>query len=348
MKKFQKVLHVLALALVLTLLIPAPLVQAAPVEDGRTIFGESYTLNPGEILTGDLNVFGGVVNVMEGAIVTGNMLVVGGVVTLDGTVEGNLTAVGGTVTIADNAVIQGDLVSPGSYVNLSDSAVIEGDILQNWALPNTEIGIPDVTTPQVVQTPSYGIMSTLTRIAREIGQLLAIVALGALFLLILPKSAEVMSQALSANPWIMLGFGALTALVMAIGSVILTLTICLIPVVVLCALAFAMALLVGWLALGYELGKRMASSIFKTTWHPVLTAVLGNLTLYLLARTLWAVPCLGWTLVILTALFGLGMAVVTLIGTNPYPRTAQPEGEQEVLTFEDPVIPGTDQEQEES
>jgi len=349
MKKFQKVLHVLALVIVFTLLFPNQIVQAAPVEDGRTIFGETYTLDDGDILNGDLNVFGGVVNVNEGAVVTGNVLVVGGVVTLAGTVQGNLTAIGGTVSLTDNAHIQGDLVSPGSYVNISDTAVIEGDIVQGFTLPNTGIEIPDVPTPQVVQTPSYGVMSTFTRIAREIGQLLAIVALGALLMLILPKSTEVMTNALAAQPWTMLGFGALTALVMAIGSVILSLTICLIPVVVLSGLAFAIALLVGWLALGYELGKRMASSIFKTNWNPVLTAVLGNLALYVLARGLWMIPCLGWTLVILASLFGLGMAVVTLFGTNPYPRNNPPAGtEQEILTFDHPVDSDSDQEQKES
>lgn len=349
MKKFQKVLQILTLVIILALLIPAPAVQAAPVEDGRTIFGESYTLEDGEILNGDLNVFGGVVNIMEGAIVTGNILVVGGVVTVDGTVQGNVTAVGGTVTLSENAYIQGDLVSPGSYVNVSESATILGDIIHDWTLPNTDIEIPNVPAPQVVQTPGSGVISAFTRIAREIGQLLAIVALGALLLLILPKSADVMTQALIAQPWTMLGFGALTAVVMAIGGVILSLTICLIPVVALSGLAFAIALLVGWLSLGYELGKRMASSIFKTTWHPVLTAVLGNLALYLLARFLWIIPCLGWTLVILTALFGLGMAVVTLVGTNPYPRiTHASRNEQEVLTFEKSVEPETDQDQEES
>ena len=349
MKTSTKILHILALVIAFALLFPAPVVQAAPIEDGRTIFGESFTLGNGEILDGDLNVLGGVVNIMEEAVVTGNLLVVGGVVTVDGTIQGNLTAVGGTVTLTEHAIIQGDLVSPGSYVNISDSATIQGDIIQSWTLPETNIEIPEVTPPQVVQSPSIGILSTFTRIAREIGMLLAIVALGALLLLILPKPTKVMTQALIARPWTMLAFGALTAFVLAIGSVILSLTICLIPVVILCVVAFALALLVGWLALGYELGKRMASSIFKTTWHPVLTAVLGNLVLYLLARGLWMIPCLGWTLVIVTALFGLGTAVVTLFGTNPYPRTDQPATiEQEVLTFDSPAETDADQTQDEA
>jgi hypothetical protein len=261
--------------------------------------------------------------------------VVGGVVTVDGTIEGDLTAVGGTVSLTSTALIQGDLVSPGSYVNTDEGASIQGDIIQGWSLPNTNFQIPDATPPQIVQ-PSYGIVSVFTRIAREIGQLLAIVALGALLLLILPKPVEVMTQSLRSNPWIMLGFGALTAVVLVIGGAVLALTICLIPVVVLAVMAFVLATLAGWLALGHEVGKQMASSIFKTSWHPVLTAVIGNLTLYILARGLWMIPCLGWTVVILVALLGLGMAVVTLFGTNPYPRTAaSAKPEQEVLTFDE-------------
>lgn len=348
MKNNPRIFSILALVIVFALLFPTSAVQAAPITDGRTIFGESYTLENGEILDGDLNVFGGVVNIMEQGIVTGNLLVVGGVVTVDGTVEGNLTAVGGTITLTENAYIQGDLISPGSYINLSEGATILGDTIQDWVFPDTNIEIPNVTPPQVVQSPARGIISTFTLIAREVGQLLVMVALGALLMLILPKPTEVMTQSLVAKPWTMLAFGALTAFVLASGSIILALTICLIPVVILCCVAFVIALLVGWLALGYELGKLMASGIFKTTWHPVLTAVLGNLALYLLARGLWMIPCLGWTLVILTALFGLGTAVVTLLGTNPYPRTAQPVGtEQEILTFEAPSEPDTDQPQDE-
>ena len=335
MKKYTKTLSVLAIVLLAALIFPTS-VQAAPPEDGRTIFGESYTLKTGETLEGDLNVFGGVVQILDGATVTGNLLVVGGVVTVDGTIQGNLTAVGGTVSLTGTALIQGNLVSPGSYVNIDDGATIQGDIIQGWTLPNTTFEIPDTPSPQVIQTPSHSILSIFTRIAREVGQLLAMVALGALLLLILPKPVEVMTQSLRAQPWTMLGFGALTAVVMVIGGVILSLTICLAPVVVLAGLAFGLAILAGWLTMGYEIGKQMASSIFKSSWHPVLAAVIGNLVLYILARSLWMIPCLGWTIVILVALFGLGMAMVTLIGTNPYPRPeAANKPEQELLTFEE-------------
>jgi hypothetical protein len=342
MKKINKLFYILAIVLVTALIFPTN-VYAAPVEGGRTIFGESYTLNSGEILDGDLNVFGGVVDIQAGAVVTGNMFVLGGVVTVDGTIEGDLTAIGGTVSLGNNAVIEGDLTSPASYINQSQGATIEGDTIQGWNIPWTNVEIPEINTPQVFNTRSFRILPTVSSIARGIGTLLVLVALGALMLLVMPKPSEVMTDSLVAKPWHILGYGALTALVMLVGGIMLTLTICMIPIVVLVGLAFGLAMLTGWLALGYELGKRMASGIFKTSWHPVLAAVLGNLVLYLLARGLGLIPCLGGFLVFIASLFGLGMVIVTLFGTKPYPRVeGLGDDEPEVLNADEGPKPETD------
>ncbi len=334
MKRVNKLIYILAFVLVGALIFPTN-VQAAPIEGGRTIFGESFTLNSGEILDGDLNVFGGVVDIQSGAVVIGNMFVLGGVVTVDGTIEGDLTAIGGSISLGSNAVIEGDLTSPASYINQSQGATIEGDTIQGWDIPWTNMNIPEINAPQVINTPSFRILPTFTSIARGIGELLVLVALGALMLLIMPRPSEIMTDALIAKPWHILGYGALTALVMLVGGVMLALTICLIPIVVLVGLVFGLAVLAGWLALGYELGKRMASGIFKTSWHPVLAAVLGNLVLYLLARGLGLIPCLGGFLVFIASLFGLGMVIVTLFGTKSYPRVELAESEQEVLNAEE-------------
>lgn len=153
-------------------------------------------------------------------------------------------------------------------------------------------------------------------------------------LLVMPKATEVMTDALIAEPWHILGYGALTALVMLIGGLILTITICLIPVVIIVGLAFALAILAGWLALGYELGKRIAASIFNASWHPVISAAVGNLVLFLIAKSLDLIPCLGGFLVFVAMIFSLGMAVVTLFGTKPYPRKDDAVGKDQVVLFE--------------
>jgi len=330
MKKINKGFYILAAVLVMALVFPT-VVSAAPLENGKTVFGESYSLESGEILDGNLNVIGGVVDIQNGAVVSGDMFSLGAVVTIDGTIEGDFTIIGGVVTLQENAVIEGNLISPASNINRDEGAVVEGEQVGIWNIPWTDL--PLNYQPGVVKTPNVRILPVLNSLARKIAETFVIVALGALMLLIMPKSTEVMTEALIAKPWHMLGYGALTALVMLVGGVILTITICLIPVVILVGLAFGFAILAGWLALGYELGKRISSSIFKTTWHPVLAAVIGNLVLYLLAIGLDLIPCFGGFLVFITALFGLGMAVVTLFGTNRYPREETINGDQQEVLF---------------
>lgn len=324
-----------ALAVFLIALIFPISVSAAPVEQGRTIFGETYTLESGRVLNGDLNVIGGVANIEDGAVVNGNVFVLGGLVTVNGTIQGDLISIGGTTDIGNSAIVEGDLVSPASFVNREAGAVIQGQEYEGWNIPWTDFDLPMVYRPQIVRTPGTQFIPVVTGIVKGAATTLMLVGLGALMLLVMPKASEVMTDALIAEPWHILGYGALTALVMLVGGIILTITICLIPVVIIVGLSFGLAILAGWLALGYELGKRIATSIFKASWHPVISAAVGNLVLYLIATSLDLIPCLGGFLVFVAMLFSLGMAVVTLFGTKPYPRADNEGQTDQIILFED-------------
>lgn len=334
MKTINKVILILAAVILITLAFPNT-VQAVPVADERTVIGESYILESGRILDSDLNVIGGVVEIKATATVNGNVFVLGGLVTIDGNIKGNLIAIGGTVNLNPNAVVEGDLISPVSYVNIDPNASIMGDQIDEWIIPGIGVERFMNVRPHLFRTRTFTILPILTRVGKTLATTLVMAALGAFLLLIMPKPADRMSKALVSAPWQILGYGALTALVMLVVGVFLIVTICLIPVLILIGLTFALAVLVGWLALGYELGQRIAGSIFKTTWHPVLAAALGNLLLYLFAKGVSLIPCLGWFLVFVTMLFSLGMAIVTLFGTYPYPRTAfEDEDDRQVVLFE--------------
>ena len=324
MKKINQVILLITTFIIFSLALPYG-VNAAPLTDDRTVIGETYTLESGRILDGNLNVIGGVVAIKEGATVNGDVFVLGGLVTIDGTIKGDLIAIGGTVNLNASAVVEGALNSPASYINIDPNARILGERTESWNFPGMRIKPFENVRPQFFRPGTFTLLSIMTQIGKTLATALLMMALGALLLLILPKPAERMTRALLSSPWPLFGYGALTALVMLVGGAIFAITICLIPFVILVGLAFSMAVLVGWLALGYELGKRIACSIFKTTWHPVLAAALGNLVLYLVAKGLNLIPCVGWFPVFIAALFGLGMAVTTLFGTYPYPRTGKEE-----------------------
>jgi hypothetical protein len=91
----------------------------------------------------------------------------------------------------------------------------------------------------------------------------------------------------------------------------------------------------------------MESNIFKTNWHPVLTAILGNLVLFLFASALDLIPCIGGFLVFVASLFGLGVVVVTLFGTRDYPRGSTPSSMDRIVLNDqleagDPATPSLD------
>jgi len=331
MKKINKIALIVLSVFFIALAFPYS-VSAAPVEDDRIVFGEPYTLESGRILDSNLILIGGVIDIQSGAVVRGDVVALGSVGNINGTVEGNLISIGGTVALEEDGFIQGNVYSPTGFVTFDNGAVIEGEIIEGWNFPLPDIYIPSITLPGMNTNTGLRIIPWFTRIAQRIAETLIMIALGAFLLLIMPKPADVMTKALTAKPWQMLGYGALTALVMLVGGIILTFTICLIPVVILAGLAVGLAVLAGWLAMGYELGKRIASTIFKTSWHPVLSAAVGNFVLYITALGLGVIPCLGDFLVFVVALFGLGMSVVTLFGSKPFPRDENSLEEQVVLS----------------
>lgn len=330
MKKIFKLYVAIVLVLIITLAFPLN-VSAAPIEDDQTIFGESYTLESGEILDGDLKVIGGVVEIEEGAIITGKVLVLGGLANIDGLIEGDLTVLGGTVTLEETAVIQGDLITSASYVNRSAGAVIEGVQRRGWDIPWTNSDVPFIIQPRNMRSPNIRVVPLVTRISSQSATILVLVSLGALMLLIMPNASDHMTRALKLRPLSIIIFGIFTAQVIIIGGLFLTLTIIFIPVVILVGLMVSLALLAGWLALGYALGKRIASNIFKAKWHPVLAGALGNLFLYLIAKVLALIPCIGSFFLFIAVMMALGMAVVTLFGSIPYPRDLVPQEERVVL-----------------
>jgi hypothetical protein len=332
MKKSKKISLIVIAVFIIALAFPYS-VFAAPPEDDQIIFGEPYTLESGRILDGNLILLGSVIDVESGAVVRGNVVGLGSVGNINGTIEGNLISIGGTITLEEDAVIKGNVYSPTSFVTFDSGAEIEGEIIKGWNFPLPEVQFPAIYHHGINTSSGLRILPWFNRIAERTAQTLIIVALGALMLLIMPKPTEVMTKALIKQPWLILGYGALTALVMLVGGIILTITICLIPVVILAGLAFGLAMLAGWLTLGYELGKRIASNIFKANWHPVLSAAVGNYVLFLVATGLDLIPCIGGFLVFVVALFGLGIAVVTLFGTRPFPQ------EETVLDKKQVILP---------
>ena len=302
------------------------------LQDGRVIFGDNFTLESGDTLTGDLVVFGGNVTIEVEAIVQGDMVVIGGNVNLDGTVTGSTVSVGGSTSMGETAIVKGDLVSIGGSLSRDPGAEIEGEVVTN--IPAPDIRIPDVPSvprvpdvpnpPSPPNPPNFSFdYNPFDNFFRMFGTAIAVSLLAMLASLFLQPQIERVSQVVTSQPVIAGSFGLLTGVLTPFVLVILVITLILIPVAILAAATLALAWLFGLIAIGTEVGERFTRAI-NQTWAPPLTAGIGTFLMMLVVGGIGMIPCIGWLATSLVALLGVGGVVLTIFGTQSYPRVVVP------------------------
>jgi len=77
------------------------------------------------------------------------------------------------------------------------------------------------------------------------------------------------------------------------------------------------------IAIGSEVGERFTRAI-NQTWAPPLTAGMGTFLMMVVVGGIGMIPCVGWLATSLVALLGVGGVILTLFGTQSYPRLVAP------------------------
>ena len=332
----KKNFKLLPLMLLLALLIlPTSAVHARGLSgrllDGRVIFGDNFTLQSGDTLQGDLVVFGGNVTVEEDATIEGDAVVIGGNVTLDGIVEGSMVIIGGSTHMGESAVVESDLVTIGGSLSRDPGSEVEGDVVTN--VPAPDIRIPDIQVPRVPDVPDVPNppsppninfdFNPIGNFFQMFGTAIAVSLLAMLASLFLQPQIERVSQVVVGQPVIAGSFGLLTGVLAPFVLVILVITLILIPVAVLAAAVLALAWLFGLIAVGTEVGERFTRAI-NQTWAPPLSAGMGTFLMMIVVGGIGMIPCIGWLAPFLLALLGTGAVVLTIFGTQNYPRVVAP------------------------
>ena len=175
----------------------------------------------------------------------------------------------------------------------------------------------------------------------------------ALVLLVVEKPTERVAQSIVAQPLIASGFGLLTSIVFPALLILLTITIILIPVGLIGIVILAIALLFGWIAVGYEIGRRIEKAL-NQTWAPAISGGIGTLVLTLITSIFAAVPCIGWIIPTLIAIIGLGGVLISRFGKQLYTTAsksaeapviieAEPEKEAEIEGMDEAFPPSSDE-----
>jgi len=313
MKTFLRIFMIL-IVLVAVLAAPATaLAQTPGGEDGKVVFGGSYRLSSGDTLDGSLAVFGGEATLEVDSIVNGDIALSGGTITIAGEVNGDIVILGGSVSLSETAKIHGDITTIGGTINQEDGAQVDGDITNG---PNS-LSLP---LPRDLSRPNLPFNINLDPIGRfiwAIFQSVVMAGLAALVALMAPASTRRVAETIVTQPLVSGGIGLLSAILAPAVLVILAITILLIPVSLLGFLVLAVAIAFGWIALGFEIGNRIAASS-RQSWTPPLSAGIGTLLLALIVNLIGLIVCVGWVAPFLVSVLGLGGVIASRAGRQVY------------------------------
>jgi len=291
---------------------------------GRVMFGTNVTIQAGEPFEGDLVLFGGNVTVEAKAELNGDLVVIGGNIVSDGLLNGDVVVVGGQIRLEETTVVSGDVVLVGGQIQRAKGAEIEGDLVNNVSpqidIPNGRVPPPDVSVvPEVPDVPSLpsapSVVSVdfnpLWEFGRVFSTSLLMSVLGMLAVLFFQERLNKVSHAVITQPLMAGGIGLLSVIV----GLALFLTV--IPVV---ALVFAW--LFGIIAIGQEVGERLAKAL-RQNWAMVVSTGLGTFLLMFVVGSVqavgdfaWIVGCFTWVIPALIGLLAIGSVVVTRFGAQ--------------------------------
>jgi len=319
MKNIYRILTAAAILLLLLVSPAAALAQTPTAEPGKTISGDqivlanTYRLESGDQLVGNLAVIGGTATLEEGSSMTGDVFLTGGTLTLSGTVNGDFLAIGGAINVEDTAIINGNISLIGATLKRSPLAEVNGEVTEQ----SPKFFDFNLDNPKGLDLPFTHQKSALEKMLQASLQALATAALAVVLGLLFPQQLKRVAETAGKEPLITAGVGLLTIVIAPIVLVLLTITVILIPITVLAALFLALSVLYGWIAVGQELGQRLAE-LFKVEWHPSIAAGIGTLILGIVTGFAAMIPCIGWIIGFLVALFGLGAVVISRFGSSKY------------------------------
>jgi len=312
MKTMLKLLVPLVVVSFLILAMPG---QALAAQSLKVILGGTYTLASGETLDEDLTIIGGAVVLEQGSLVNGKVIVLGGSLEINGTVNGDIVAAGGHVKLGESANVNGDITSAGGFVDKDLGAEISGELQSELS------GALPLTLPGIRRIPAVNLsFSPIWKGLWFLAQIFILSALAVLVAMFLPKHLERVNRTVASQPLLAGSMGLLTGFIAPFVIFLLVITICLIPAALLGILLMAGLLLLGWVACGLEVGKRLGVAL-NQEWTAPISAGVGTFLLTFVIGGMGKIWCIGWIFPTVVMAVSLGAAILTRVGTRDYPET---------------------------
>jgi hypothetical protein len=307
------------------------IVRAEGAVADDVVIGQPFTLAAGQTLAGNLIAVGSQVKLDQGSTVEGDIVLFGGSMESAGKIAGQVASIGGSIHFDSTAIVSEDVAVIGPVPQLDTGAKISGSLnsVREFSLPaswpaeeRSLGGLPSgwFLANAVPEKPDYWYEGTAL-----LFKVFLLSAVAVLVVLFLPLPARRVARTIAGQPAVSFLIGMLTMVAAAAFLLLLAFTICLSPVSLLGTFILLAAVLLGWVALGWGIGERLAR-VAGAHWHPAVQAGVGTMILTLVASGLGYIPCAGSLLDILILSFGLGAVVLTRFGGQDFrtDRTERP------------------------
>ncbi len=285
---------------------------------------------------------GGSVTIDPDEAVRGDVVVIGGAATINGEVDGEVVVVGGSASFGPQADVRGDVTVVGGGLSRDPGAIFRGSV--------QEVGFGGIPwTGDWTRRATWDWMDGIYPVARLTGTLVRVgllVLLTTLVLFVARQPVEQIADQVAADPvksWFV-GFLAemLFIPVLVMTAIVLTVTVIGIPLLVLLPVAIVAALvamLVGFTAVAYQIGRllqdkidALRSNAYAATFAGIVLIVSPALLARLVGLTgdlwfmVWPIAVVGFLLEYMAWTAGLGAAALARWG-RPEVNTALPNSQ---------------------
>ena len=316
----QKITIILVVVLLAALALPGTAL-AKSLGDDKIVIGNTFTLQSGETLNVNLLVIGGAATLEENSQVNGDVLLIGGALDANGKIDGDVLGIGGVVNLGERALIEGDVTTMAASLEQSDGARIVGDVITSLEFPF------NFSVPALIAAPNLSNFAVFFPFGEWVWfffRTFLWAALAALVAMFLPKPIQHTAKTALEQPILCGGVGLLATVGVPLLLIGIGITIILIPISLTGFLIMALAWFLGRVALGVEIGRRIAP-LFKQDWALPLCAGVGTFTLtFVVDAVIKIIPCIGWLFALLIGVLGLGAVALTRFGTQPYNPSRSP------------------------
>ncbi len=247
-----------------------------------------------------------------------NAISIGGHVTVHGEVLKDAVAVGGDVIVKSTGRIGRNAVAIGGRILAEPGAVIGGERIEIQNVPG--LGILGELSAFTKQIPE--IQSTLASILLFlkgiywINTVLAALALSLLLVFLLPSQVETVSAALNWSYWKTPCVGALGLICIPLLIAMAGISIFGIPLIPVLVMAAAVAVLMGYAALGLLIGRLIPFDPVRQS--PYFATAVG----VILLTAASAMPGVGWLISTAATLFGFGAVLASRFGARKISESA--------------------------